>query len=72
MIIRRPLTEAQKQHIINKSKPTQEDINAASSELHQAEMQASIRQDELNLAYDYLLTDLMTRVKDLESQNREQ
>jgi len=66
MIIRRPLTEAQKQHIINKSKPTQEDINAASSELHQAEMQASIRQDELNAAIDKVLIDLAIRVKDLE------
>jgi len=69
MIIRRPLTEAQKQHIINKSKPTQEDINAASSELHQAEMQASIRQDELNAAIDKVLIDLAIRVKDLEDKN---
>lgn len=71
MIIRRPMTEAQRQHLANKTKPTQEDINAASSELHQAEMQSFIRQDNLNLAYDQLLIDLMTRIADLEkSQNR--
>ena len=66
MIRRRPLTADEIQRLANKLLPKQADINNASSELHDYEMQALIRQDDLNAAIDSLLINLAVRVKDLE------
>lgn len=69
MIVKRPLTAQQKQHLIDKTKPKQEAINEASSSLHEYELLKLNEQDKLNIAVDYLLTDLMTRVAELENKS---
>lgn len=69
MIIKRPLTEEQIKKIADRGKPSQDSINAASSELHEYELLALNQQDDLNVAVDFLLTDLMARVAALEDKD---
>ena len=69
MIVTRPMTQAELQKVAAKTLPKQSDINAASSDLHEYELLALNDQSDLNVAFDYLLTDLMARVSALENKS---